>query len=222
MITYLPTLWLALLAVSCPMGASAQDQNHPPAPRVPREAYAEAPAPDRQEGERPPPPPRNQYRPGRPAPGRVPGPDLFAILDTNHDGVLDEQEIANAAETLRKLDKNGAGRLTPADIRAALPQAHGPSSSPPIDPEQASASVPDDHGRPVAQVAADLGVTPEQFRAAFKKVLPAPRGERPTEAQRQANRIALATALDVAPERLDAVMDKYRPEGPGREWGVKP
>ena len=70
-----------------------------------------------------------------------------------------------------------------------------------------------DHGRPVALVAGELGVTPEQFRAAFKKVRPARPGERPTEARRQANRKVLSESLGVSPERLDAVMDKYRPEG---------
>ena len=38
-------------------------------------------------------------------------------------------------------------------------------------------SPPDpDHGRPVELVVRDLGVTPEQFREAFKKVRSAPRG----------------------------------------------
>ena len=72
----------------------------------------------------------------------------------------------------------------------------------------------EDHGRPVALIAKDLGVTPEQFRAAFKKVTPAPRGERPTEAQRMANRKVLSETLGVSPEKLDEVMDRYRPEGP--------
>jgi hypothetical protein len=71
----------------------------------------------------------------------------------------------------------------------------------------------DDHGRPVEQIAHDLGVTPEQFREAFKKVKPAPHGERPTEAQREANRKVLSESLGVSPEKLDEVMDKYRPEG---------
>ena len=72
----------------------------------------------------------------------------------------------------------------------------------------------EDGGRPVELIAKELGVTPEQFREAFKKVHPAAKGERPTDAQRQANRTALSQALGVSPEKLDAVMDKYRPEGP--------
>jgi uncharacterized tellurite resistance protein B-like protein len=65
----------------------------------------------------------------------------------------------------------------------------------------------------VAKVAAELGVTPEQFREAFKKVTPAPKGQLPTEAQREANRKVLSESLGVSPEKLDQVMDKYRPEG---------
>jgi hypothetical protein len=37
----------------------------------------------------------------------------FADLDLNKDGVLDEQEIAAAATSLKALDKNGDGRITP-------------------------------------------------------------------------------------------------------------
>ena len=71
-----------------------------------------------------------------------------------------------------------------------------------------------DHGRPVELIAKDLGVTPEQFREAFKKVTPAERGQRPTEEQLHSNHQILAEALGVSIEKLDAVMDKYRPEGP--------
>jgi hypothetical protein len=73
----------------------------------------------------------------------------------------------------------------------------------------------DDHGRPVAQIAKELGVTPEQFREAFKKVQPAGAGQEPTQQQRQRNRKVLSEALGVSPERLDEVMDKYRPGGKG-------
>ena len=99
---------------------------------------------------------------------------------------------------------NGSGDTTrrprPADART---RAGGP---PPQD---------EDHGRPVAAIARELGVTPEQFRAAFRKVHPAGPGEHPTQAQRQANRKVLSESLGVSPERLDEVMDKYRPGGRG-------
>ena len=76
-------------------------------------------------------------------------------------------------------------------------------------------SPPDpDHGRPVELVARDLGMTPEQFCEApikMRKVRPAPRGVCPPNPKRKANRKALSEALGVSPERLDAVMDKYRP-----------
>jgi hypothetical protein len=42
-------------------------------------------------------------------------------LDTNGDGIIDEQEIANAPEALKKLDKNGDGKLTPDELRPPLP-----------------------------------------------------------------------------------------------------
>jgi hypothetical protein len=43
---------------------------------------------------------------------RLPPPPLFAALDANRDGVIDETEIANASAALRTLDKNGDGKLT--------------------------------------------------------------------------------------------------------------
>lgn len=73
---------------------------------------------------------------------------------------------------------------------------------------------PPEGNRPVEAIARDLGVTPDQFRAAFAKVTPAPRGQRPTPEQRARNRQILSQALGVSPEKLDQVMDKYRPEGP--------
>jgi hypothetical protein len=40
---------------------------------------------------------------------------IFWILDRNHDGILDEEEIALASLSLKKLDVNGDGRLTAAE-----------------------------------------------------------------------------------------------------------
>ncbi len=73
---------------------------------------------------------------------------------------------------------------------------------------------PQEGNRPVEAIARELDVTPEQFRAAFAKVTPAPKGQRPTPEQRARNRQILSQALGVSPEKLDQVMDKYRPEGP--------
>ncbi|HTJ79534.1 MAG TPA: EF-hand domain-containing protein [Rariglobus sp.] len=53
----------------------------------------------------------------------------FTIFDTNHDGVISADEIAHAAAALRKLDKNGDGKLTPDELRP-------PGSPPPPPPEE--------------------------------------------------------------------------------------
>jgi hypothetical protein len=83
-------------------------------------------------------PPRREGGPGGPGgPGRpggpggegrrMPPPPLFAVLDSNHDGVIDEHEIANASESLKKLDKNHDGKITPEELRPPRPEGdHGP------------------------------------------------------------------------------------------------
>ena len=55
---------------------------------------------------------------GRRLPLRDP---LMRALDLNHDGVLDADEIANAATSLLTLDKNGDGQLTPDELRPTWP-----------------------------------------------------------------------------------------------------
>ncbi len=47
-------------------------------------------------------------------------------LDVNHDGVIDADEIAKAAESLRKLDKNGDGKLTPEEFLPTPPNGGRP------------------------------------------------------------------------------------------------
>jgi hypothetical protein len=83
---------------------------------------------------------------------------------------------------------------------------------------------PQDHGRPVALIAAALGVKPETFREAFRGVTPA-RGGRPTPEQVHKNKAALLAALGpygITNERLDEVSDyyRYRPER-GQLWRTK-
>src|SRR5690348_14115801 len=50
---------------------------------------------------------------------------LIDALDTNHDGIIDANEIANAPAALKKLDKNGDGKLTPDELRPQRPQRGG-------------------------------------------------------------------------------------------------
>ncbi|HEV7405217.1 MAG TPA: hypothetical protein VGO11_19895 [Chthoniobacteraceae bacterium] len=60
--------------------------------------------------------------PGGPGgPGNRPVPPLIAALDTNHDGVIDASEIANASKALLTLDKNGDGKLTADEIHPPHP-----------------------------------------------------------------------------------------------------
>jgi hypothetical protein len=58
-----------------------------------------------------------------------PVPAIFAALDTNGDGVLSADEIANAPKNLLKLDKNGDGQLTPDELRPQRPPPRDSDSS---------------------------------------------------------------------------------------------
>ena len=56
----------------------------------------------------------------KPADGqRRPGNPIIAALDANGDGTIDATEISNAPAALRKLDKNGDGKLTREELRPA-------------------------------------------------------------------------------------------------------
>lgn len=82
-----------------------------------------------------------------------------------------------------------------------------------------------DRGRPVALIAAVLGVETEVFRDAFSGVTPA-HGRGPSEAEAQANKKVLLDALGkygITNERLDEVSNyyRYRPQS-GELWQHTP
>ena len=82
------------------------------------------PLPQDGRGANQPPPEGGRPRAPRPdGPGGQGGvrPPLIAALDANNDGEIDAKEIENAAKALRKLDKNGDGKLTLDEIRPPRP-----------------------------------------------------------------------------------------------------
>jgi hypothetical protein len=147
-------------------------------------------------GTPPPPPPR--YRLGELIPPQVR--DRLSLTEEQGKQLADLE-----AEVRAKLD-----RILTAEQREQLSAPRPPAGE------------DEDRGRPVEAIARELGVTPDQFRAAFRKVTPARPGEEPTREQRQRNREALSSALGVSPERLDEVMDKYRPGGRGTNGNDRP
>lgn len=63
-----------------------------------------------------------------PAVTQIPVSPLVLALDTNHDGIIDAAEINNATNSLKTLDKNGDGQLTPEEYLA--PGEEPPGTSP--------------------------------------------------------------------------------------------
>lgn len=67
--------------------------------------------------------------PGGPGEGRGGGRmtmPLMTALDPNSDGEIDATEIANATAALKKLDKNGDGKLTREELRPEGGRGRGP------------------------------------------------------------------------------------------------
>lgn len=85
---------------------------------------------------------------------------------------------------------------------------------------------PRDHGRPVALIAAALGVSSDVFRDAFNHVRPAPAGTEPDPRQVRSNKEALMEALGrhgVTNRRLDTVSNYYRyNRRRGELWPTRP
>ena len=70
--------------------------------------------------------PHGQEARGAGGPGgerRHPIPPIMAALDLNGNGIIEAEEIAKAVDSLKTLDKNGDGKLTPDEIMP--PRPHG-------------------------------------------------------------------------------------------------
>jgi len=89
-------------------------------------------------------PPPDGERPPRQGPGGGPGgmnnhrpppSPLMEVLDANHDGVIDADEIANASAALKTLDKNGDGKLTQDELRPHRPRGGGEGPGRPPGPD---------------------------------------------------------------------------------------
>jgi hypothetical protein len=61
---------------------------------------------------------------------------VIAVLDTHHNDIINSDETANAAVALKKLDKNGNGKLTPEEYSP-------PHYDRPVTPEVGQPQVPD-------------------------------------------------------------------------------
>ena len=114
-------LILALTLMGSALTLTAQDAGAPPPGDLPPPHEGGPGGPGRPGG---PAGPGGPGRPGRMG-RRLPPSPLMAALDANGDGIIDEQEIENAPAALKKLDKNGDGKLTPDELRSPLPPPHG-------------------------------------------------------------------------------------------------
>jgi hypothetical protein len=56
---------------------------------------------------------------------------VIEALDTNHDGIIEADEIANAAQSLKTLEKNGSNELTIEDLLGPPPRGMRPPPPPP-------------------------------------------------------------------------------------------
>lgn len=187
-------------------------------------------------------------------PGDPPRDPFMLLFDTDEDDLISAEEITAATAVLRTLDRDGDGSLTrhelprpprPEDDRHDGDDRRPPRNEdrnstsqtrPPMDDETDVApgtvllrngyeTDPQDGGRPVALIAAALGVKEQVFRDAFRNVQPSRFGP-PSASRADANKKVLMDALSehgVTNERLDEVSNYYRYRPQDDElWTVRP
>ena len=131
----LKTLLFTVISMTLPTATLCAQENAtpPPAPNAPQGLPREG-GPRGPDGQ---PRPEGQRGGGE---GHHGGQSLFDLLDTNHDGVIDADELKNAPEVLKKLDRKGDGKITRDEF---FPQMDGRSMRrPPGDNAQAGSTGP--------------------------------------------------------------------------------
>ena len=101
------------------------------------------------------PPPGRDGQGGQGGPGgRRPIPPLVAALDANQDREIDAAEIANASAALKKLDKNGDGKLAQDGFMGQRPGGPGGQGGrPPLPPLVAALDAGKDGGIDAGELA---------------------------------------------------------------------
>ena len=122
----------------------------------------------------PPPPGRPDHAP----PFRRPPNPLMEALDTNHDGILSAEEIANASASLKKLDKNGDGQLTEEELRPPPPGGRGGPPSGRPSPGDSGANSVGPRGEVNPRLSSADGQGPAAPEAAQRAPAAAPRPQR--------------------------------------------
>lgn len=158
-------------------------------------------AQDQTDNQNPPPPAQNDGPPDGGPRGHEPGRGhrpmmlIIAALDTNHDGVISAEEIANAPAALKTLDKNGDGQLTKDELMPPHPQHDGQDGPPPADAQSDSSQTRPQ--RPLPPIIAALDTN----------------GDGVISADEIANASAALKQLDVNGDG-QLTMDEIMPRGP--------
>ena len=134
---------------------------------------------------------RDGKRDGAPADGKEgrkppmgPMGPLMVALDTDKDGVLSAAEIAAATENLKKLDKNGDGKIDRVELLPPRPQGPQDGKGPQDGQGPQAGQGPQDGKGPRGGTAAQDGARrPPRGDAAADGPRPGPRGQRPGDRQ---------------------------------------